>query len=341
MKIRTNVVMAGVLVCAMLAVTGTARGLSCATNRFTSPEDGARDVPTNTLLWGYGQYDTTPAGRLLGPDGAVPIDERSFPTLSSASSGLEVPVMVPRSELQPNTRYRFVMTGAMSEDDGPPFVTTFTTGAGPARRTPPLPELLSVETDTSTPRDTFSGGLERWLKLDFARHPGILIGDGGHALEVTSADDLLLREQADLEYELAPDARAVPWVTASTTLAVGMSFCMLWPDSHAERVDARFGVLDLAGNFSGWSAATELVLPSQEEAEAAAAAHREAFPESAEQGASCALGRARSSSASLSVWALALGLLAHARRRRSWRSRVEKNRPPRLAPEPWRRSRGG
>src|SRR5262245_55797843 len=84
-----------ILACATVVLPGTARALSCGPPHFTAPEDGASGVPTNTLLWGYGRYEATPPGRLYGPEGEVPLEERSLPMQLDELYGSYMPVLVP------------------------------------------------------------------------------------------------------------------------------------------------------------------------------------------------------------------------------------------------------
>lgn len=56
--------------------------------------------------------------------------------------------------------------------------------------------------------------------------------------------------------------------------------CGVWPPYASDSELGRFGVLDLAGNFSGW-ASVPLELPSLADAQAAAVAEREANPQRA------------------------------------------------------------
>lgn len=321
---------AAILVCATLAMPGTARALSCGPSHVNAPADEATGVPTNTLLWGFGQYEAMPQGRLFGPDGEVPLDERSLPIARDALSVSHMPVLVPQFELRPNTRYQFLMDGIRPDaDEVPPFQVEFTTGAGPSRSLPTLPELLSSEPGSFV-ESTGSGYqvVHRWLDLQFREHAGILIGDAGELASVSSVAELLLPTPSASEHERAPGERALYWATTRDEMSVGVGSCLIWPDLAQDHREARFGVLDLAGNFSGWSEPMALALPFPEEVAAPAATESTAAPPidvtaplpapAPAQSSGCGLALPRSSTAPGSWLALALGVaLASARLRRS------------------------
>lgn len=260
-KIRWVGVVGGVA-CAIWLVPRTADALSCASNSFQGPVDGAVGVPTNTLLWSYGRFGGASRARLIGPAGEVQTEERYMPVaIDGYGQGTNFPVLVPSVELEPNTQYAIESARA---GDGSIERSRFTTGAGPSDVAPPLPVLVSKEAGAGR---SWLGGANRWNTLEFA-HTGILIGDIGGALgDVTSADDMLLAEDAGfVAIEVDANTPIVRWLTTSTTLSVGVGDCLIWPEGAEDRQDARFGVLDLAGNFSGW-APEELVLPSAQEAQ--------------------------------------------------------------------------
>jgi hypothetical protein len=255
---------AGALGCAMAVAPGTSHALSCATNWAQVPRDGDRDVPTNTLIWSHGRFGGASAARLIGPSGEVGVDERFMPVAIYPGEGTNYPVLVPRAELEPNTRYAIEIT--YDYDEPTPDVTErvgFTTGSGPATVAPPVPSLVSIEEDAGT---GWLGGNQRWLNLDFAPHGGILVADTAAALgSVASVNDLFVEGGSFDSVTLEPTTRAIRWFSSDDDVAVGIGDCLVWPEG-AERQSARFGVLDLAGNFSGWMT-TELELPSPAEAQ--------------------------------------------------------------------------
>jgi hypothetical protein len=214
-------------------------------------------VPTNTLLWGadFGYASSSVLStRLLGPSGPVQLEQRYLPIYIYGEQKSHVPVLVPATELAPNTRYEIEVQD---------WRRSFVTASGAAEQTPALPELLS-----SVP---VAGEGWRGRTLEFS-HAGILIGDAGQLLgPVTSLSNLLLETPDSPDggtgapWDL-PDAPAARWLTAESSLTVGGGGCTLWPDSSVERVQARFGAFDLAGNFSGWVDVPDLALATPDEA---------------------------------------------------------------------------
>ena len=104
-------------------------------------------------------------------------------------------------------------------------------------------------------------GVNRTLSLELP-HGGILIGESGGALDdVASLDDLLASPDAGfVSVDASPTSPIVRWATTDSVLSVGLGDCVVWPSSEAAAT-ARFGVLDLAGNFSGWGEPVDLELP--------------------------------------------------------------------------------
>jgi hypothetical protein len=182
-------------------------------------------------------------------------------------------VLEPLPLLKPNAQYRFSW-----EADPSDTAYGFTTGAGPANTPPPLPELI----ETLELRN-WNYLIERGLQLEFA-HEGILVAAvEGDLVDAASVWDLLLDEAAlgaAEPGEIPPIIDPPPmirWWTTSEYLLVGTGPCGLWPVDPDEPLRVRFGVLDFAGNFSGWLPAMELRLPDLRELEAPlGAAEREA-----------------------------------------------------------------
>jgi hypothetical protein len=238
--------------------------LECATNFVTAPEVDDSNVPTDTLLWGYAAEKT----RLLGPSGnVVATDERKLPTALEGGGGLgTLPVLIPREPLEPNADYTIEIDG--SGDQAPPRRIVFSTGAGPTDAAPPLPLLLSSEPRTGV--DYYGAFRAVSLTFDF---DGILIGDTGQLGEVASIDALFAQADAALA---DPNDEALPkiqWISRSESLFVGIAACGVWPLGAADSELGRFGVLDRAGNFSGW-VSVPLDLPSRADAEAEREAQR-------------------------------------------------------------------
>ncbi|HTV19575.1 MAG TPA: hypothetical protein VMG12_12905 [Polyangiaceae bacterium] len=332
MTMTREILVAGALGCAICALPGTARALSCADNLVQVPVNGERDVPTNTLIWAHGRFGGASAARLIGPEGEVAVDERFMPVAIAPGAGTNFPVLVPRAELAPNTRYAIEIV----YDHEPPSEdvteqTWFTTGTGPATSAPPLPELVSIEPGAA---DGFSGRM-RWLELGFGLQSRLLIADTASALgSVSSAEDLFVADGAFESVELTPTTRAVRWMSASDVLAVGRGDCLIWPEVDEDQQTARFGALDLAGNFSGWITA-DLELPSSAEADEIIAAYDAEQQAQAEEAAhrparesgwfenhntGCSIGASGGAAPPLAAWTAAIAtLLIGARRRRAHR----------------------
>jgi hypothetical protein len=255
------------------AAAGTARATTCANNVFQAPAPDAVDVPTNTLLWAYGRFGGASRARLIGPAGEVPTTERFVPVAIALGLGTNFPVVVPEAELEANTEYEIEFDYTDVFDVVTTERVSFTTGSGPSTSTPPPPELTRSEPGAG---QGFLG-TSRYLHLELA-HSGILIADSGGALgDIDSAEDLWLPEGAGFEsIALRSTTPVVRWVTTSNELWVGLGECLVWSETAAERESARFGVLDLAGNFSGWTEPSELELPSATEAASLIAAEEAA-----------------------------------------------------------------
>lgn len=326
LKRHNNIVFAAALACASAAAPGTARALTCATNWVQAPRDGERDVPTNTRIWAHGRFGGASPARLIGPAGGVAVDELFMPVAIGPGQGTNYPVLVPRAELEPNTRYAIEITYPRDEPDADVTERVwFTTGDGPTTAAPAPPSIVSIEPGASD--TSWLGGSQRWLRLGFEPHAGLLIADTAGALgSVSSADDLFARGGSFEAVEVSATAPVIRWFSADDVVAVGEGDCLIWPEDGVERQSARFGVLDLAGNFSGWTTA-ELELPSDEEASVLISAQQAAERAriSREGGmfdnhrCSVAPGSGAPASAGRHVagWTLALGAaLLRARRRR-------------------------
>lgn len=235
-----------------LLTPSPAQALSCGFTPPQFPIDGTVAAPTNTLLWGYTRSSESVISRLLGPDGEIPLEERDVAI--APLPGLRLPALAPIAELAPATSYTIETT---HYDSGypPADITeqvTFTTGPGPAGddATPALPAVIASEPGTGA---GYYGGPTRWVSFEFASHAGILLGEG-----------------RDLE-----SGRTAWWLGSGNTLRIGVTDCSSWPEGAADRIDGRFGVLDGAGNFSGWME-MPVEIPSDAEAVAALRAQRAA-----------------------------------------------------------------
>lgn len=248
----------------MAVAPGTAHALSCATNYLRVPLAGQDNVPIDTLLWGYSLGNT----RLLGPSGeVVPLVERALIVAWYGASRGTVPILVPESDLQPDARYKIEVDW---KGDYPLERSEFVTGPGPASAPPAPPALVGAEAQIGT--FWASSALARWQNLQFqgvSERGQILIGDPGlgELGSITSIEGLLV--DGPPSAETVAEAPVVQWVSVGDALSVGFTDCALWPDGAPDTLPARFGALDLAGNFSGW-VDVPLELPSAAEAQAAA-----------------------------------------------------------------------
>ena len=307
--------------CAVGVVVGvvpdTANALSCAGNLPNAPWPDQADVPTDARLWGY-PGDRT---RLLGPSNeVVPLDERAFRFADIGASRSLASILVPRERLQPNARYTVEVDGGGEYD---PWRVCFVTGGGPGGPAPAPPTLLSTE---PTMGAYFEGGpVSRWLTLEFEgiRERGlILIGDTndvdqGALDELPAIEDFFVSDTT-LRLETLLDGPTLDWASTNESLSVGRSDCLVWPSGAGDALDARFGVFDLAGNFSGW-VELPLELPSAAEAQAVVDARREAAAnENVLQGrpSACAMTPASTEGPrALGAWSVALGVAGLALRR--------------------------
>jgi hypothetical protein len=243
---------------AIVVAPGTARALTCAIPGAYVPRAGSLDVPTDTLLWGF----PGASARLLGPSGEeVPLDERTFAVTGPAvirGEPVTVPVLVPRVALEPDAAYTIEIqygTEAAQRIE-------FHTGEGPASEPPALPVLVSSE-----PRMTLGWDVQpsRWLELQF-EYDHILVGDVGGLGPFASVDELFI-EGPGVAQKASSEPSMFTWITSADGLSVGRGDCISWPQGAPDTQSARFGSLDLAGNFSGW-VDVPLELPSEEEARA-------------------------------------------------------------------------
>ena len=320
--------------CAALGVSlavipGTAHALSCATNMLTAPAPDQANVPTNALLWGYSLAYT----RLLGPSGEViPLDERALRVAQLDQHRGVVPILVPRGDLQPNTRYTIEVDHAGPGVDRSEFIT----GAGPAGEPPAPPTLIASEPVIGL--SWSSASVMRWVSLEFQsiRERGlILIGISvdparGGTPEVASVESIFV-DDTSLPEEAILEGPTVEWASQDDWVSAGIADCATWPEGAPDAVNGRFGTFDLAGNFSGW-ADVSLEIPSLAEAEAGTATARAEQAEAAAEaervaaanralladqpsGGACAAAPARAGGGS-GLASLALVLAAALRRRR-------------------------
>lgn len=102
-----------------------------------------------------------------------------------------------------------------------------------------------------------------------------------------------------------------PHGSAAATCSSWVGDCLLGPKYAGDRIDASFGLLDVAGNFSGW-ADMPVEIPSHTEARAAVDAQAGDPPTSvaAQDGGGCSI--RRNGARGVASMSLALGLIAAA-----------------------------
>ena len=251
-----------VLVAAALAALapGAARACSCALPFLLEPREGATDVPTNAKIW---HLPTSPEPgatyRLEGPNGAVAMDKVAVaPSLGSGIPGF---VFTPRQPLTPGATYRFVVclspTNCLSGKG-------FTVGS---RRldSAALPSPLSREPYfvPGSPNSSCGPAPIQGItfRFDWDGIALLMDVDGDNAFSPATLQDLLKHTAIKA---FSPEL-----------ISAGPSFCSMdWPrDPSGNPVltpRLRFGVVDIAGNFSGWTPSEQVALPSGPIADAGA-----------------------------------------------------------------------
>jgi MYXO-CTERM domain-containing protein len=268
-----------------LALTAptTARACSCFQPKVTAPANGAVDVPPNTKLWYVA--DGISSGQALftltGPQGEIPLSAVELGDLGY----LRGFVLTPERELNPGA-YRLALCQAAKPCSE---LTAFTVAQGRADE-PRIP----VE----------RGGRSEWYRKG---DPGSSCGPDPSRFAILDFDWeglLLLADVAEANPYPADPARLFYHAFTATEIErgggvwVGAGACTpYWPRSAegiADSAPVRFGAVNLAGEFSGWSEPVTVQLP---------------------EGCGCRLGGAGGGSA---AWiAVALGLCGLLRRRRS------------------------
>lgn len=225
MVMRLPLAIAGCV--ALLLPVAEAEARSCAgPPGVLAPAWGSRDVPTNTRFWiaplAAWESDASLDGLemvLIGSDGM----EVELVAARIGLYGRELSVLTPAQELLPSSSYQLWAC------DGPVCstqLTEITTGTGPDAESPPLP----------AERERDHGVKVVSLLVDFE---GILLVDlGGGQLDPATLTG------------------SVHDVTAAhdEPVFLGRGGCVdSWPGSIRDDRPLRYGALDLAGNFSGWT----------------------------------------------------------------------------------------
>jgi hypothetical protein len=280
------------------------------------PVDGDVDIPTDALLWSYSSRNA----RLEGPTGEpVATDDRSVNVLVGIAWG----VLAPRAPLEPNTDYSI----AIENGAYPLRRVRFRTGAGPTTAPPEPPALLASEPQTGL-REL---GLSRSQTLEFEAPPAFQFFLGDHTLpdappawalpdDLSSFEDLVSDRgdpRDDDPGQAVVNDPPIGWVSVGPRVSVGITDCGFWP-SGGDRQRLRFAAVDVAGHVSAWTEIGTIEIPSQEEAQLADDARREAAARHNIQGPrACAfrpsLGRATSASGACLMFGLGLAIAARRR----------------------------
>lgn len=225
---------------ALTVAPGVARACSCGSDfSVLWPEMDATAVPLNTRVWVAQPWEFELSEPRLRPVGV----EDSLGFLVSAIDTREGPltVLTPDMPLAPDTAYELVdcLEGICDR-----VVARFTTGAAADGEAPSLPS----ETDRdggADPRGLSSCGKSKWASVEL------------------SAEGLLVMEIGGGSLDPATLSGGTTIATLDPSITVGVGACYTgWPDADERALPVRYGVFDVAGNFSGWTAPDTLTLGS-------------------------------------------------------------------------------
>jgi hypothetical protein len=232
----------------VLLAPGSGRACSCSDFELLAPADGQTDVPTNAKLWLIiaGQSPFTPT--LTGPGGEVP-----FSVLHLGPEWLQRLVITPVQELTPGATYELATCarGRQGQIGQCRKVTRFSVGSRRADQ-PGLPVerghsafYLGGEKGSScgsSPTRTVE------FKVDWA---GLLLVadiDGANPFPADPGG-LLFAAITNKRYAYQ----------GHFSLGTGPCVSPHWPAQDTAQV--RFGVVNIAGEFSGWSQPSPVTLP--------------------------------------------------------------------------------
>jgi hypothetical protein len=233
-----------------LAMPRRALACSCAERIVTAPADGDVDVPPNTKLWHAEPF----RGRelrftLTGPEGEVPLQ-----TLELRSSGYGIGhLSTPERDLTSGASYRFaVCPGTEACTD----LSRFTVGVRRAEK-PPIPLEQGKRSDyyrPAEPRSSCGPAPERFVTLNFDWEGLLLL------IDVAGANKFPADPRAVLAYAVTAEE-----IKSGGGVRVGSGACRSnWPYLEGDLADAapvRFGAVNLAGEFSGWTDPVTIELP--------------------------------------------------------------------------------
>jgi MYXO-CTERM domain-containing protein len=232
-----------------------AQACSCGPPYLQEPRPGATDVPVNTKIWYLPPGPRIGATfRLEGPAGDAAMD------MTVVSPGARFApftggfVFTPRQPLTPGATYRFLVCvdGNCQGDQG------FTVGS---RRldSAALPRELSRQPlfISGDPRSSCGPAAIQLINFKFEWDGIALLADvdGDNHFSPVTFQDLLLHT-----------ATRAAGQGLNGELGLGLAPCSDWPrDASGNPVlnpRLRFGVLDIAGNFSGWTMPEQVSLPT-------------------------------------------------------------------------------
>ena len=197
---------------------------------FALPLDGSIGAPTNTRIW------LPSCWRPRAIMDETGLERVFFDTCIQTPLG-EVGVLRFSEDLLPNTRYSVI-----DWDDTANY--HFTTGAGPSIEPPPLPEVDDL--DITHVRDC--GDRHHLATYSLSGAGAIYLANAGETPDL----DLTQFTGAVTAIEAAPGAITIGQhpCTGADNFPGGVS--------RVSSTTLRFGALDLAGNFSGWTEPEEL-----------------------------------------------------------------------------------
>jgi hypothetical protein len=273
---------------AAMGEPATARACSCIGLEMLAPADGQRDVPRNTKLWVVGHGFPSSAFTLTGPGGDIPVSvERLNPQTARQRW-----VITPTFELTGNSSYEL----AVCNPFGPPEnrcskLTRFDVGTGRAEQPAPPTERRRSTLYREGQSDSCGPSSTRMVKFEVDWDGLLLLADiEGANRFPTDPLDVLSTAISDRDYARAGGFH------------LGKGSCVFQPWPGKDTAQVRFGVVNLAGQFSGWGEPSTATLPDE---------------------TGCQLVGGRGARAPWTAGAVGLLCLALRRRRRSAGSRVE------------------
>ncbi len=246
----------GVAVVVLSLYSSSARALSCANVPLLVPAPGSVDVATDASVW----CGTSPVIDFEGWErpalevelsaAADRADDRAV--MAGAKREIhadwrQVAILTPEAELLPFTEYEVRCNGY---PQAPGLSWTFTTGAGPTSAPPALPDPLELEAIASR---SHAFGLSIGVRVPGLLERGtvaLLDLGGGAGFDPDSLSG-------------AVNQVAFGWRQEPTSAWLGQAACdRNWSDvAPGSSRSLSIGLLDAAGNFSGWSEALPFVVP--------------------------------------------------------------------------------